>query len=450
MATRLLRFTWILLVVIAVFLLSCTDILLEKGGSIQVSLSMADAPGGRNALAQDEGTQYKVKGWIVDTQGEVIEEVEDYLVDGSGIISFTPVEIQMNVRVLIQVYNNDDAILYSGVSDFFVVAPAVNFVPVELQLGDFRKWFGPVGTVEVNFTVEKPDWASLIDFPSNDLYILSYIVSSDNVVQGESRVAGEFGYHSITFSNVPAETDATVYVTVYYNPRQKYSFKEVTPYNDGQMRQYILHMGMSDSFFVKEDSNTVPASLFSYDNGDIAQNGYAYSCSSQEEIKNIITHAPTYISLENNVLVTETITINKDISFMPRGDIITIGIAGSFLRAKNITGPMFEVTTVGSLDLEGFSLDGQEYTGDSPLIVSEGDLTLGSCELINYNCSSTNQGVVYVTKGSVSISYTNITVDANSGGNALYLEEGVTYSINNQSGRSETDLSYKAITAESF
>ena len=55
MATRLLRFTWILLVVIAVFLLSCTDILLEKGGSIQVSLSMADAPGGRNALAQDGG-----------------------------------------------------------------------------------------------------------------------------------------------------------------------------------------------------------------------------------------------------------------------------------------------------------------------------------------------------------------------------------------------------------
>lgn len=55
MTTRWQKITWILLIIVAVFLLSCTDILLEKGCSIQVSLSMADAPGGRNALAQDGG-----------------------------------------------------------------------------------------------------------------------------------------------------------------------------------------------------------------------------------------------------------------------------------------------------------------------------------------------------------------------------------------------------------
>lgn len=55
MTTRWQKITWILLIIVAVLCGGCTDILLEKGGSIQVSLSMADAPGGRNALAQDGG-----------------------------------------------------------------------------------------------------------------------------------------------------------------------------------------------------------------------------------------------------------------------------------------------------------------------------------------------------------------------------------------------------------
>lgn len=450
MTTRWQKITWILLIIVAVLCGGCTDILLEKGGSIQVSLSLADAPGGRNALAQDGGTQYKVKGWVVDTQGEVIEEVEDYLVDGRGNISFASVEIHMNVRVLIQVYDTNDVILYSGVSDFFVVVPEVNVVPVELQRGDFRKWFGPVGTVEVKFTVDKTDWGNLIDFPnSNDLYIATYIISSDYVVQGESLVAGDFGDHTVTFSNVPAETGTTVGVGVYYNPEQKYTQKELSASANSQLNPYALHINI-DSFDVNEGHNTVEVSLTPYEDGGVFQNGYTYSCSIQEEIKNIITYAPTseptYISLENNVLVTETITIDKDISFVPRGDIITIGISGSFLRANSVTGPMFEVTSEGSLDLTGFILNGQGYTGDSPLIVSEGDLTLGSCELINNNRSSTNQGVVYVTKGSVSISYTNITVAEGYDGNALYMESGVTYDINGQ--KTGLAQSYTSITPE--
>ena len=515
MATRLLRFTWILLVVIAVLLLSCTDNLLGKMKSnIQVSLDIPEVPRSRN-VSTSLNLDLKVKGWVQDKQGEVLDLVEKTLENGRAVLSFNTVDVGLEVQVLIQI-SDTSQVLYSGRSDFFEVSPEGNTVSVDLKRGDFssEEVTGPagdggkddpagsdgptsdggedapagsdgppsdgddneptddgdengapsggdgnesagdggsVGTVEVNFTVKKADWENLINFPSsNDLYIASAILSSDNVVQGESYVSGgDFGDNTITISNIPANTEVKVSVGVLYNPGEKYTYEELTS-NTDQMSQYILHMDMSDSFVVNEGANTVKVDLFPYEFGNIFQNGYAYSCSNQEEIENIITHAPTsaptYISLENNVLVTETITINKDISFMPRGDIITIGIAGSFLRAKNITGPMFEVTTVGSLDLEGFSLDGQEYTGDSPLIVSEGDLTLGSCELINYNCSSTNQGVVYVTKGSVSISYTNITVAEGYDGNALYMESGVTYDINGQ--KTGLEQSYKSITSE--
>lgn len=393
------------------------------------------------------GVQYKVKGWVVDTQGEVIEEVEDYLVDGRGNISFASVEIHMNLRVLIQVYDTNDAILYSGVSDFFVVVPEVNVVPVELQRGDFRKWFGPFGTVEVKFTVEWTDWENLIDFTnSNDLYIATYILSSDNVIHGESLVAGDFGENTITFSNVPAGTGTTVSVGVFYNPEQKYSFEEDNP---SQMIQYVLHMNMSDSFDVNEGHNTVEVSLTPYEYGDIYQYGYSYFCSSQEEIEELIASANqgVSISLEKNVDITNTITIDKDISFVPPGDVILMGGGYSLLRADSVNGPMFEVTTEGSLSMSGIILDGQGYTGDAPLIISEGNLSLDSCELINNNRSSTAQGVVYASGGSLTISDTNITVAENYKGNALYMESGVTYYINNK----DNGLlqSYTSITPDS-
>lgn len=454
MTTRWQKITWILLIIVAILCGGCTDILLEKGGSIQVSLSMADAPGGRNALAQDGGTQYKVKGWVVDTQGEVIEEVEDYLVDGRGNISFTSVEIHMNVRVLIQVYDTNDIILYSGVSDFFVVVPEVNVVPMELQRGDFRKWFGPFGTVEVKFTVDKEAWKYLIDFPdSKDLYIATYIMSSDYVVHGESLVAGDFGDHTVTFSNVPVETGTTVSVVVFYNPKQKYTYEELTAQASDPKLRYALHIDISDSFDVNKGHNTVEVSLTPYEDGGISLYGYSYFCSTQEEIEELIDLAnPSVpISLGDDVVITETITINKSISFVPPGDLLVPGGAYSLLRADSVNGPMFEVTSGGSLSLSCISLaDEQGYTGDAPLIVSEGDLDLYLCELINNNRSSTEQGVVYASGGSLTISDTNITVAENYNGKALYLEKGVNYSINNQSGTSETALSYEAITAESF
>ena len=425
MTTRWQKITWILLIIVAVFLLSCTDILLEKGGSIQVSLSLADAPGGRNALAKDGGTQYKVKGWVVDTQGEVIEEVEDYLVDGRGNISFTSVEIHMNVRVLIQVYDTNDAILYSGVSDFFVVVPEGNVVPVELQRGDFRKWFGPVGTVEVNFSVEWTDWENLINFPDNDdLFIATYIMSSDYVVQGESLVAGDFGDHTVTFSNIPAETGTIVSVVVFYNPKQKYTYEED---NLSQMIQYALHMDISDSFDVNEGHNTVEVSLTPYEYGGVFQNGYSYFCSSQEEIEELIALAnpSVSISLEKDVVITNTITIEKDISFYLPGDIYVSSLYPSLSRGDSVNGPMFEVTSGGSLSLGGIILDGQANTEgcDYPLIINHGSTGLNSVIIQNNVTTITtdgyNSGAIYST-GNLVISYStiqNITVN-NSTGNA--------------------------------
>ena len=505
MATRLLRFTWILLVVIAVLLLSCTDNLLGKMKSnIQVSLNISEAPRSRN-VSTSLNLDLKVKGWVQDKQGEVLDLVEKTLENGRAVLSFNTVDVGLEVQILIQV-SDTSQVLYSGRSDFFEVSPEGNTVSVDLKRGDFASEQeknedeengsttggegaegageeddpagsdgppsdggedapagsdgppsdggddepagdgGPVGTVEVNFTVLKSDWEGLVNFPSNDLVIRGAMMGADGSSSSEYFV-GDFGANTITFSNIPAETEVTAYAVVYYNPQQKYSYEEVAP-ADGSSLKYLLHMNSSTSFLVKEGTNTVDIVLTPYDMGGIAQNGYTHSCSSQEEIEDVIEYATdsVILSLAEDVHITETITIDKDISFMPRGDVITIGISGSFLRAENVIGPMFEVTREGSLDLEGFSLDGQEYTGDSPLIVSEGDLTLGSCELINYNCSSTNQGVVYVKEGSVSISYTNITVAEGYGGNALYMESGVTYDINGQ--KTGLEQSYKSITSE--
>ena len=360
----------------------------------------------------------------------MIEEVEDYLVDGRGNISFASVEIHMNVRVLIQVYNTNDAILYSGVSDFFVVVPEVNVVPMELQRGDFRKWFGTVGTVEVKFTVERTDWGNLIDFTnSNDLYIATYIMSSDNVVQGESFVAGDFGDHTVTFSNVPVETGTTVSVVVFYNPKQKYTHKELTAQaND---LQYVLNLGMSNSFDVNEGHNTVEVSLTPYDLG-IAKTGYIYTCSSQEEIEELIAseNPSVSISLEKDVVITNTITIEKDISFYLPGDIYVSSLYPSLLRAENVTGPMFEVTSEGSLSMGGIILDGQNSTSgiNNPIIINHGSTSLWSAIVQNnvttinaagYNSLALNSGAIYST-GDLSISDStiqNITVN-NSTGNA--------------------------------
>ena len=262
---------------------------------------------------------------------------------------------------------------------------------------------------------------------------------------------GDFGANTITFSNIPAETEVTAYAVVYYNPQQKYSYEEVAP-ADGSSLKYLLHMNSSTSFLVKEGTNTVDIVLTPYDMGGIAQNGYTHLCSSQEEIEDVIEYATdsVILSLAEDVHITDTITIDKEVSFMHLGDIIDIHVLPS-LFWENSAGPMFEVTSTGNLSLLGIILDGCYMTQEStnPAITSEGTLSLDACELRNNKISS-NNAVVYINSGTLSISGPNISGDENSGGNALYLEAGVNYRINNQNGTSETDLSYEAITAESF
>ena len=526
MATRLLRFTWILLVVIAVLLLSCTDNLLGKMKSnIQVSLDIPEVPRSRN-VSTSLNLNLKVKGWVQDKQGEVLDLVEKTLENGRAVLSFNTVDFGLEVQILIQV-SDTSQVLYSGRSDFFEVSPEGNTVSVDLKRGDFSSEEvtgpagdggkddpagsdgppsdggedapagsdgptsdgeedapagsdgppsdggedapagsdgppsdggddepagdgGPVGTVEVNFTVLKSDWEGLVNFPSNDLVIRGAMMGADGSSSSEYFV-GDFGANTITFSNIPAETEVTAYAVVYYNPQQKYSYEEVAP-ADGSSLKYLLHMNSSTSFLVKEGTNTVDIVLTPYDMGGIAQNGYTHLCSSQEEIEDVIEYATdsVILSLAEDVHITDTITIDKEVSFMHLGDIIDIHVLPS-LFWENSAGPMFEVTSTGNLSLLGIILDGCYMTQEStnPAITSEGTLFLDACELRNNKISS-NNAVVYINSGTLSISGTNISGDENSGGNALYLEAGVNYRINNQNVTSETDLSYEAITAESF
>ena len=459
MATRLLRFTWILLVVIAVLLLSCTDNLLGKMKSnIQVSLDIPEAPRSRN-VSTSLNLDLKVKGWVQDKQGEVLDLVEKTLENGRAVLSFNTVDVGLEVQILIQV-SDTSQVLYSGRSDFFEVSPEGNTVSVDLKRGDFASEQeknedeengsttggegaegaggedepagsdGSVGTVEVKFTVKKTDWENLIDFPnSNDLYIATYIISSDYVVQGESLVAGDFGDHTVTFSNVPAETGTTVGVGVYYNPEQKYTYEELIASANSQLNPYALHINI-DSFDVNEGHNTVEVSLTPYEDGGVFQNGYTYSCSSQEEIEELIALAnpSVSISLEKDVVITNTITIDKNISFYLPGDIYDSNLYPSLLRAENVTGPMFEVTSEGNLSMGGIILDGQNSTSgiNNPIIINHGSTSLWSAIVQNnvttinaagYNSLALNSGAIYST-GKLSIrdsTIQNITVNNSTG-----------------------------------
>lgn len=472
MVVRLQKFAWIVLVVIAVFWGGCTDNLLGKMKSnIRVSLAIPEAPRSRN-VSTSVNLDLKVKGWVQDKQGEVLDLVEKKLENGRAVLSFNTVDVGLEVQILIQI-SDTSQVLYSGMSDFFVVSSQGNSVPVELKRGDFETEEeknedgengsttgdetvppsdgGPVDTVEVNFTVLKSDWEGLVDFLGNDLVIMGSMMGADGSSNSEYFV-GDFGANTITFHNIPAETEVTAYVAIFYNPQQKYSYEEVAP-ADGSSLKYLLHMNSSTSFLVKEGTNTVDIALTPYDmGGSIAQNGYTHSCSSQEEIKKVIEYATdsVILSLAEDVHITDTITIDKEVSFMPLGDIINIHVLPS-LFWENSAGPMFEVTSTGNLGLYGIILDGCYMTKEStnPAITSEGTLSLSDCELQNNKISS-NNAVVNIKSGTLSISGTNISGDENSGGDALYLKAGVNYSINNQSGTSETDLSYEAITAESF
>lgn len=492
MVVRLQKFAWIVLVVIAVFWGGCTDNLLGKMKSnIRVSLAIPEASGSRNVSASIN-LDLHIKAWIEDEQGNSLELIEKPIPNGQASLSFQEITVGMTVYVKIQV-SDASQVLYSGRSDFFEVSPEGNTVSVDLKRGDFASEQeknedeengsttggegaegdggedepagsdgptgdggddeptddgdengapsggdgnesagdgGPVGTVEVNFTVLKSDWEGLVDFSGNDLVIRGAMMGADGSSNSED-FEGDFGANTITFHNIPAETEVTAYVAIFYNPQQKYSYEEVAP-ADGSSLKYLLHINSSTSVLVKEGTNTVDIALTPYDMGGIAQNGYTHSCSSQEEIEDVIEYATdrVILSLAEDVHITDTITIDKEVSFMHLGDIIDIHVLPS-LFWENSAGPMFEVTSRGNLDLYGIILDGKGYTGDDPLIVSEGDLYLYSCELINNNRSSTDKGVVYVRGGSLTISDTNITVAENYNGNALYMESGVTYSINN-------------------
>lgn len=445
MATRLQRFTWILLVVIAVFLLSCTDNLLGKMRSnIQVSLTIPEASGSRNVSASIN-LDLKIKGWVQDKQGEVLDLVETPLENGRAVLSFNTVDVGLEVQILIQI-SDASQVLYSGRSDFFEVSPEGNTVSVDLKRGDFSSeevtgpagdggddeppvYNGPVGTVEVNFSVDKTDWESLINFSGNDLVIRGAMMGADGSSNSED-FEGDFGANTITFHNIPAETEVTAYVAIFYNPQQKYSYEELAP-TDGSSFQYLLYLNTVDSFLVKEGANTVEIELTPYDLG-IAQTGYIYTCSSQEEIEELIALAnpSVSISLEKDVDITNTITIDKNISFYLPGDIYDSNLYPSLLRAENVTGPMFEVTSEGNLSMGGIILDGQNSTSgiNNPIIINHGSTSLWSAIVQNnvttinaagYNSLALNSGAIYST-GYLSISDStiqNITVN-NSTGNA--------------------------------
>lgn len=460
MATRLLRFTWILLVVIAVFLLSCTDNLLGKMKSnIRVSLAIPEAPRSRN-VSTSVNLDLKVKGWVQDKQGEVLDLVEKPLENGRAVLTFNTVDVGLEVQILIQI-SDTSQVLYSGSSDFFEVSRQGNTVSVDLKRGDFASEQEknedeengsttggeddpagsdgptgdggddePVGTVEVSFTVPESNWKSLINFSGNDLVIQGIVMGPDGSSSGEF-FEGDFGDNTITFSNVPAKTEITVYAGIYYNPQQKYSYEEIAP-NDGNVVKYLLHMNSSASFIVQEGTYNVDIELTPYESGDIYKNGYTYSCSSQEEIEELIALAnpSVSISLEKDVDITNTITIDKNISFYLPGDIYDSNLYPSLLRAENVTGPMFEVTSEGNLSMGGIILDGQNSTSgiNNPIIINHGSTSLWSAIVQNnvttinaagYNSLALNSGAIYST-GDLSIrdsTIQNITVN-NSTGNA--------------------------------
>lgn len=460
----------------------CTDNLLGKMKSnIRVSLAIPEAPRSRN-VSTSVNLDLKVKGWVQDKQGRILDLVEQPMENGRAVLTFNSVDVGLEVQVLIQI-SDTSQVLYSGMSDFFVVSSQGNSVPVELKRGDFETEEeknedggnssttgdetvppsdggeekpagggddneptddgdengapsggdgnesagdgGPVGTVEVNFTVLKSDWEGLVDFPSNDLVIRGAMMGADGSSSSEYFV-GDFGANTITFSNIPAETEVTAYAVVYYNPQQKYSYEEVAP-ADGSSLKYLLHMNSSTSFLVKEGTNTVDIALTPYDmGGGIAQNGYTHSCSSQEEIEDVIEYATdrVSISLEKDVVITRTITIDKNISFYLPGDIYDSNLYPSLLRAENVTGPMFEVTSEGNLSMGGIILDGQNSTSgiNNPIIINHGSTSLWSAIVQNnvttinaagYNSLALNSGAIYST-GDLSISDStiqNITVN---------------------------------------
>ena len=447
MVVRLQKFAWIVLVVIAVFWGGCTDNLLGKMKSnIRVSLAIPEAPRSRN-VSTSVNLDLKVKGWVQDKQGEVLDLVEKKLENGRAVLSFNTVDVGLEVQILIQI-SDTSQVLYSGMSDFFVVSSQGNSVPVELKRGDFETEEeknedggnssttgdetvppsdgGPVGTVEVNFTVLKSDWEGLVDFPGNDLVIMGSMMGADGSSNSVEYFEGDFGANTITFSNIPAETEVTAYAVVYYNPQQKYSYEEVAP-ADGSSLKYLLHMNSSTSFLVKEGTNNpVDIALTPYDMGDIAQNGYTHSCSSQEEIEDVIEYATdrVILSLAEDVVITRTITIDKNISFFLPGDIYDSSLYPSLLRAENVTGPMFEVTSEGNLSMGGIILDGQNSSSgiNNPIIINHGSTSLWSAIVQNnvttinaagYNSLALNSGAIYST-GDLSISSStiqNITVN---------------------------------------
>lgn len=190
------------------------------------------------------------------------------------------------------------------------------------------------------------------------------------------------------------------------------------------------------------------------------------------------------VTITEEITVTNTIVINKNIVIQATG-------SGKLLRSNKgtVTGPMFDVSSSGNLTLQNITLDGQFgggfYGGENnPFVINNGGtLTISKVTLTNNRMSPTGsyggieqlyasaaiysagtttikdstisevssnntaRGIVYGVSGSLTISNTNITLPESYQGNALYLESGVIYDINNKT--SGLSPSYKSVTPTS-
>ena len=410
--------------VVALCMLGCTDVLLERDN--QLALSFV-APGASSGRAADGAAHWNVTAWLELEDGTRLQSQQTAAKAGEPVtIPFAPVAAGTRLKVKVELLSAQPPLQkYAGESEFMEVLPGEKTVRLELKLVDAESEEGEkeepviegslegitaryngtnllVGASSTDFTVienysdgnsveiSSIDGLYTVEVPENSIGNVPVTIKSvknDSIqTQVTVPIKYELDVNNLTITGGDTvEQNGDLKLTAEYKVNGNDSYNLYTSPDSSSSYKIIEYVRISwtgvgatlngNEWEVNADTKTVgsqTATVMLSTRDDewcitttSIEKSHEYTVNSSSGIsdENSLLEAINQVQDDEVVTITQEITVTNTIT-INKNIVIEATGSGKLLRSNKgkVTGPMFEVSSFGNLTLQNITLDGQ-YNG---------------------------------------------------------------------------------------
>ena len=373
--------------VVALCMLGCTDVLLERDN--QLALSFV-APGASSGRAADGAAHWNVTAWLELEDGTRLQSQQTAAKAGDPVaIAFASVAAGTRLKVKVELLSAQPPLQkYAGESEFMVIAEGNKVVNLPVERAPL--------TAAVPQITKQPQ--SYSELASDDGSTLETTLS----VGAFSPDGGDLSYRWFS-SDDPAidggdsdlqETTAECLVTV--DPNQtKYFYCKITNENTAIDPDPVY--GIQSNFIY---TNVVAVTSVAIVEAPLGSQSNPVA--TWEELVSAVGGTATQIYINANAITaTSVITISSEKQIIPLQNL-------TIERGADFRDSFFTIAANGTLTLTSATcttvLDGKNIVADKAMIDSSGTLELSNVELKNgYNNSQSSSGGLFIFSGNTTL-----------------------------------------------